>query len=102
MEGIFGEKLDGDVHGHVQHLVDVLALVLHLQRLAVVAMAAAGLAAHVDVGQKVHLDGLHARAPALLAAASLHVEGEAARLESPDLASGVCSKSLRISVKTFE
>ena len=62
---------------HVQDLRDVAALVLHLQRLAVVALAVADVAGHVDVGQEVHLDLDHAVALAGLAAAARHVEGEA-------------------------
>ncbi len=64
---------------HVEHLGDVLALVRHLQRLAVVARALADLARDVDVGQEVHLDLDLAVALARLAAAAGHVEAEAAR-----------------------
>ena len=64
---------------HVEDLRDVAALVLHLQRLAVVALAVADLAGHVHVGQEVHLDLHHAVALAGLAAAAGHVEAEAAR-----------------------
>ena len=82
------EKLHGHVHRHVEHVVDVAALVAHLERLAVVAVAAAGPAADIDVRKEVHLDGLDAGAAALLAAAALDVEREAARLETPDLGIG--------------
>ena len=82
------EKLHGHVDRHVQHVVDIFALVLHFERLAVVAVAAARLAAHVDVGQEVHLDGLHARPAALLAAAALDVERETPGLEAADLGVG--------------
>lgn len=82
------EKLNGHIDRHVQHVVDILALVFDFERLAVVTVSAARLAAHVNVGQEVHLDGLHARAAALLAAAALDVEREAARLEAPDLGVG--------------
>jgi hypothetical protein len=46
------EELERLVGGHVEHLGDVLALVEHLERLAVVALAAADLAGDVDVGRK--------------------------------------------------
>jgi hypothetical protein len=49
---------------------DVLALPLHFQRLAVVALAVADVAGHVDVGQKVHLHLDHAVALAGFAAAA--------------------------------
>jgi hypothetical protein len=66
------------VHRHVEHVGDGLAAELHLQRLAVVALALAGVAGDVDVGQEVHLDLQHAVALAGLAAAALDVEAEAA------------------------
>ena len=64
---------------HREHFVDVLALVADLERLAVVALAVADVARHVDVGQEVHLDLDEAVALARLAAAALDVEREAAR-----------------------
>ena len=67
------------VHGQVEHVGDGEAVVLHLQRGVVEALALADLAGHVNVGQEVHLHPLHAVALAGLAAAALHVEGEAAR-----------------------
>jgi hypothetical protein len=57
-------------HGHVQHVGDALAAELHLQRFAVVALALAGVAGDVDVGQEVHLDLDDAVALAGLAAAA--------------------------------
>ena len=71
------QELVRGLHRHVEDLRDVAALVLHLQRLAVVALAVADLAGHVDVGQEVHLDLHHAVALAGLAAAAGHVEAEA-------------------------
>ena len=76
------------VDRHVQHLGDVLALVVDLQRLAVVALALADLALDVDVGQEVHLDLDDAVALARLAAAALDVEAEAARLVAAHLRLG--------------
>ena len=58
--------------------MDVLALVVDFQRFAVVALAVADVARHVDVGQEVHLDLEHAVALAGFAAAALDVEREAA------------------------
>src|SRR5687768_12801929 len=62
---------------HLQHLLDVAALVAHLQRLAVVALAMADVARHVDVGKEMHLDPGHAVALARFAAPALDVEREA-------------------------
>ena len=72
------EELERLGHGEVQHVGDVLPLEADLERLAVVAAPVAHVARHVDVGQEVHLDLHQAVALAGLAAAALHVEGEAA------------------------
>ncbi len=68
------------LHRHLEDLVDVLALVLHLQGLAVVALALADVARYVDIRQEMHLHLDDAIPLARLAAAPLDVEGEAARL----------------------
>ena len=57
------EELERLLDGHLQDLGDVLALVVDLERLAVVALALADLALHVHVGQEVHLDLHDARRP---------------------------------------
>ena len=82
------EELHGHVDGHVQHVGNGLALVAHLQGLAVVTLAVAHLAGHVDVGQEVHLDGLVAVALASLAAAPADVERETPRLVATHLRLG--------------
>ena len=69
--------------GHVEHLVDVLVLVAHVQGLPVVALALALIAGDVDVGQEVHLHLDDAVALAGLAAPALDVEAEAPRLVAP-------------------
>ena len=65
---------------HLQHFVDVLAAPADLERLAVVALALADIAGHVDIRQEVHLHLDESVALAGLAAAALHVETEAARV----------------------
>ena len=67
------------LHGHFQHVRDALALVVDLERFAVVALALADLAGHVNIGQEVHLDLELTVARAGLAAAAAHIEAEAAR-----------------------
>ena len=76
------EELERLLDRHVEHLGDVLALERDVERVAVVALALAHLARHVHVGEEVHLDLDRAVALARLAAAALHVEGEAARAGS--------------------
>ena len=72
------EELERLLDGHLEHVGDVLALEADVERLAVVALAVALLAGHVDVGQEVHLDLDLAVALADLAAPALDVEREAA------------------------
>ena len=78
----------GFVHGHIQHLVDVLALILDFQGLPVVALTLADLAGDVDVREEVHLDLDEAVSGAGLAPPAPHVEGEAARPVAPGLGVG--------------
>ncbi len=73
---------------HVQDLGDGLALVVDLQGLPVVPGAVADLARDVHVREEVHLDLDGAVARAVLAAAALDVEGEAAGLVAADLRLG--------------
>ena len=79
------EELRRLLDGHVQDLRDVLALVVHLEGLAVVARALAHLARDVDVRQEVHLDLQRPVTRACLAAPALDVEREPALLVAADL-----------------
>ena len=83
-DGLVGKELDGLVDGHVEHVGYALAAEAHLERLAVVALAATLFARHKDVGQEVHLDGPVAVAATAFTASALHVEREAAGLVAPD------------------
>ena len=83
-----GEELERLLDRHLEHVGDRLALEAHLERLAVVAPAVAGLARHVDVGQEVHLDLDLPVALARLAAAAADVEREAPRLVAAHLRLG--------------
>ena len=58
----------------------------HLQRLAIEALAVADVAGHVDIRQELHFDAQLALALAGLAAAAVHVEGEAPGLVAAHLA----------------
>ena len=78
----------GLVHRHLQHFVDVLALVLDLQGLPVVPPPLAHLTGDIDVGQKVHLDLDEAVAGAGLAPAAPGVEGKPSRAVAPALGVG--------------
>ena len=78
------KKLHGLVDGHIQHIADALAFEAHFERFAIVALAVAGFARHVDIRQKIHLDGLVAIALAGLAASAFDIEGETPRLVGAD------------------
>src|SRR4029078_2775706 len=65
---------------HVEDIGDRLVLELDLERLAIVALAVAGIAGDIDIGQEVHLDLDDAVALAGFAAPAFHIEGEAAGL----------------------
>ena len=78
------EELERLGDRHLEDVRDGLALVVDLQRLAVVALALADLARDVDVRQELHLDLEDPVALAVLAAAALDVEAEPARLVAAD------------------
>ncbi len=73
---------------HVKNVGYAFALELDFQRLAIVAVALAGLAGDVDVGQEVHLDLDDTVALAGLAAPALDVEAEPPRLVAARLGFG--------------
>ena len=74
------EELDRLIHPQIQDVGNRKAAVADLERLAVEPLALAHGAGHVQIGQEVHLDPPLPLALALLAAAALDVETEAARL----------------------
>ena len=73
------KKLQSLLHGHIEHVKDVFALVFDFKGVLVVAFTVAGVAGHVNVGEKVHLDTANAVALAHLTASALDVKGEASR-----------------------
>ena len=79
------EEFAGLIDGHVKHVGNGLALIAHLKGLAIVPLAVADLAGHLDIRQEIHLDGLIAIAATGLAAASLDVERETAGLVTTNL-----------------
>ena len=72
------EEFQRVVDAHRQRFADVPALEQDGQRVRIEASAAANVAQDLNIGQKVHLDALHALALAGLAAAAGGVEGETA------------------------
>ena len=82
------EEVHALVHGHVEHVGDVLALVGDLKGLAVVTLAVARLAGDIDRRQEVHLDFENAVALAFFAATALDVKAKAAGFVAAHLGGG--------------
>src|SRR5690606_14526117 len=70
------EEVEGVGNGEVEHIGYALALVAHLERLAIVPSSLADVARHVHVWQEVHLDLDQAITLARLAATAPDVERE--------------------------
>ena len=79
---------------HLEDVGDRLALEVDLERFAVVALALADLARHVDVREELHLDLQDPVALAVLAATALDVEAEAAGLVAADARLGDAGEEL--------
>jgi hypothetical protein len=79
----------GFLDGHVEDVVDVLALVLDVEDGGFVTGSVAFFAGELDVGEELHLDGDGAVAFADVAAAAGDVEGEAAGGEALALGVGL-------------
>ena len=77
------EELRGLADRHVEHFGNVLALVVHGERFAVVPRSPADLTGHVDVRQEVHLDLDRAVTRTVLTAAAFDVKAESSWQVSP-------------------
>ena len=87
------EELHALVNGHFEYVVNGLALVVYLERFAVVALALADLAGNVDIREEVHFYLDDAVALAGLTASASHVEGKSSGGISPCLSIGsFCEK----------
>ena len=80
-----GEELHGLGDGHLEDVVDALALVLDRQHVRIEPLAVAFLAGDGHRREEIHLDDLHPRTLAGLAAAALDIERELIGLETADL-----------------
>jgi hypothetical protein len=97
-----GEEAQRLLDRHLQHVVNVLALVLDIEDLGLIARAVAVLAGQLDVGQELHFDGDRAVALAGVAAAAGHVEGKMARREREPLGLGLRGKELANQVEALD
>ena len=73
---VFREELDSLADGHVQDVVNVLALELYIQNVVLEPLAVTSLALQHKVGHELHLNGYHARALTLVAASSVGIKRE--------------------------
>ncbi len=88
--------------GQVQHLVDALTAVLHLQHAGLVAASIALLAGELYIGQELHLHR-HCAVPfADVASSPGHVEGEVPGGISPSLGLGLRRKKLPDGVECLD
>ena len=76
LESFVAEELYRLVHGHVQHIIDVLSSVVYLQDIVLEPLALACLAGKGEVSHKLHLDGYVSSSLAFLASSALGIEGE--------------------------
>ena len=88
------EEIVGLLHGHVQHFVDIPALVADVEGFAIVALAFAQIAGHVDVREKVHFHLDDAVAAACLAATTAHIEAEPPGAVTAGARFGGCGEKL--------
>ena len=63
--------------------MNILALVMNIQGLAIIALAFTDVAGHIDIGQKVHLDFGNTIALAGFAAAALNIKAKAPGVVTP-------------------
>ena len=84
-----GKEAQRFLDRQLQHLMDVLALVLNLKHLVLVAGAVAVFAGQFHIREKLHLDGHRAVALAGIASAAGHVEGEMSRSQRQSLGLGL-------------
>ena len=94
MDGNILKEGHGLLHCHVQHIINALVLIFHLQRLTVVPLALAHLAGYVYVRQEVHLNLDDSITAAGLTSAALHIKAEAAFLIALGL--GISSGSKQV------
>src|SRR5260370_1376917 len=87
--GVAGEVDEGLLNGHVEDVVDVLALVADVEDGGFVTGTVALFAGELDVGEELHLDGDGTVALADVAAAAGDVEGEVAGAEAFALGVGL-------------
>ena len=100
--GLAGKEAQRLLHRHLQHLVDVLALVLDFENPGLVAGAVAVFAGQLDVGQELHFDGHGAVAFAGVAAAAGHVEGEMSGRERKALGLGLGGEELADQIEALD
>ena len=76
------KEVDGFVDGHVEHVIDVLAFIAHVEDFFLETLAVAGLTRQLKVGHELHFHCDDAGTLAFLASAAFSIEGEVLRREA--------------------
>ena len=97
-----GKEAQRLLHRHLQHIMNVLALVQNLKNFGLVTGAVALLAGQLDVGQELHLHGHRAVTLAGIASAARHVEGKVPRRERKPLGLRLRGKELPHQIEAFD
>ena len=100
--GTIHEEGEGFAHGHIENVVNILAVITNLEDAALEALAAAFFANQLDVGEKLHFHGHGAIALAGFAAAAGNVEGKMAGGVAAALGIGSVGKNFANGVEGFE
>ena len=88
------EELDGFRNRHVEHVEDVLAIVLNVEHIALEALAVTTFALENQIGHELHLNRDDTRAFAFLASAAVGIEREVLGGETHLLGQGLVGKEL--------
>src|SRR5208337_2974272 len=91
--GEIHEEGQGFAHSHIENIMDILAVVAHVENAALEALPTALLADQLDIGQELHFHGNGAIALAGFAAPAGNIEGK--------MAGGVSAKTSRIASKAL-
>ena len=76
------KEFDSFVHGHVEHIINILTSVLYLKDIVLESFTFACLALQNQVCHELHLDSYITCSLALFTSSSLSIEGEIGRSES--------------------
>ena len=98
---MLAEELHRFRDGHVQHVVDVLPIVVHVEDILLETVSMTGFALQHEIGHELHLYGDDASALALLTAPTVGIEREVLRREAQLLRQRLCCVEVAYGVVGF-